>query len=487
MALMTFGSRVSRMNNIEVDDIEISGVSKTDDSYVMDNAIDVSKSIQEEIVEMQNASDIMEEMKEEISQAAVNYADAAGEPSPDEVEVNGTAVAVVPGGTVSEIETDGATDEEVSSQVETKVVELESTVENLMGKLMRTKAYKAKEKLGVNSRRPAKIDLQSISRDPMAAYAQSIEDLGESIKNIGKNIWEWLKNLWSRIVENLKKFFPFFKNAREKGEDIIKKCKEMKRPALKNDEKGDWSERFIITRLFFKKGKPTDVFTKSMPLDSISTIEKVFDSNSDQILQLTSTLSSIMAQSNNLSTLDDIECHYASDSNLKYDANEVNYVGLPTFELTVYGYNKDNLNDYREYLKNGTDEDKEVKLEFGLYRLEFKENEGKKKKQEEKISARELVDFAQSCGEVLRDVGRFKDSVEKAEAKVKKLLEKIEDLDLDKTGFKRTRTGFNLVYIKETVQKILRGLLGSYNTITSFPKLMTSVANEALSAVYNDE
>ena len=485
MGLMTFGTKMARMGATD-----FSGQTETstyDDSYILDNALDENKKIKEELIEMQNAGEIMEEMKDELAQAKVNYVDAAGEPVPEEVEVDGVGVISIPGGTISELETEGATDEEVNSQVETKVVELDATVENLMGRLMKTSAYKAKEKLGIRTRKSVKIDLQSIRRNPMASYAQSIEDLAETVKNVGKNLWEWLKNLWNRIIDNLKSFFPFLKNSREKGEDIIKRCKDIKRPVLKNDEKGDWSERFIVTRLFFKKGNPTNTFTKSMPLDAITTIEKVFDTNNEQALQLSFTLSAIMAQSNNLATLDDIECHYGADSNIKYDAKEVNYVGLPTFDLNVYGYNTDNLEEYRDYLKNGTDDDKEVKLEFGLYRLEFKENESKKKKSEEKIPARELVDFAQSCGEVLREVGRFKDSVDKAEVRVKKLLEKIDDLDLDKLGYKKSALGFNLMYIKDTLQKILRGLLGSYTTITSFPKLMISVANEALAAVKDDK
>lgn len=485
MALMTFGSNLARMGATD-----FSGQTETnpyDDAYLMDNALEEDKSIRGELVEMQNAGEIMEEMKDELVQAKVNYADAAGETAPEEVEVDGITVASVPGGTISELETDGATEEEVASQVETKVVELDTTVENLMGRLMKTSAYNAKERLGVRTRKSKKLDLQSISRNPMAAYSHSIEDLAETIKNVGKNLWEWLKNLWKRIVDNLKSFFPFFKNSREKGEDIIKKCKNIKRPALKNDEKGDWSERFVVTRLFFKKGKPTDLFSKTMPLDAINNVEKVFDHNTDSVQQLSYTLSTIMGQSTNLGTLDDIECRYGADSNIKYDAKEVNFIGFPTYDLSVYGYNEDNLKEYKDYLLHGEDDDKEIRLEFGLYRLEFKENDSKKKKCEEKISARELVDFAQSCGEVLREVGRFKENVEKVEVRVKKLIEKVDDVDLDKLSSSRSSLGFSLVFLKDTIQKILRGLLGCYSTMTSFPKLITSVANEALAAVKDDD
>lgn len=482
--MLTFGRFVASREDAGYSDGDPTVEINDTGAYKLDNIQEDAGVIQQELVEMQNAEETIDEMKDELAQAAVNYADAAGMDKPANVEIDGEEVVEVSSDTESEIDSSAG---DVEDQVTEKTVELEATVENLMGKLMRTRAYKAKEKLGVYSKR-SRVDLQAIRANPLNAYAQTIEELGESIKSAGKAVWDWLKNLWRNIVDRLQKFLPFLRNFRQKGDEICKRCDAIKRPELKNDEKGDWSEKFIIARLFQRKanGKSwQDIMEKSIPLATIDNIEKyVADGSikgSSAAIAILKALKGESISLSNGSSGEDLYAIYGKDSNMKYEVNEISVFGLLSNELTVSAYNTDNFHDYVEYLNDPDQDAKTVKLEIGLYRLDMYENTGRKKKFEEKIPARELLDYAKDCGLTLRNVGRFEQNAKKATDRMKKVLDNIEKLekktqDSDKSTNAAKRGA-------DDIAKVMKSVAAACNTLTSFPKLLISVANEALGAI----
>lgn len=482
--MMTFGKFVASREDAGYSDGDPTVEINDAGAYKLDNIQEDAGVIQQELVEMQNAEGTIEEMKDELAQAAVNYAEASGMDKPANVEIEGEEVVEIGSDVEPEIDASAG---DVDEQVTEKAVELEATVENLMGKLMKTSAYKGKESLGIYSKR-TKVDLQSIRANPLQNYAQSMEELGETIKKAGKRVWDWLKDLWRRIIENISKFLPFLKNFNKKGEDIVRRCDGMKRPELKNDEKGDWSEKFIVSRIFFKKlgGKWESILDKSIPVNTIAALEKNLANNfqnNDAINTLMTTLDSeAKSLSNGPSNTEDLYAVYSTDSNIKYEINELSCIGLLSNELTITAYNEDNFKDYLEYLSDSDKDAKSVKLELGIYRLSAYENEGRKKKFEEKISARELVEYAKDCGMTLRNVGRFEKNAKTSQEKMKKLLDKLDDFEKNVNSANKGQTNIQTRSMDD-LAKTMKAISAACNSITSFPKLLVSVANEALGAV----
>ena len=483
--MMTFGKFVASREDAGYSDGDPTVEINDTGAYKLDNIQEDAGVIQQELVEMQNAEETIEEMKDELAQAAVNYAEATGGEKPSNVEIDGEEVTEVSSDVEPEIDASAG---DVEDQVAEKTVELEATVENLMGRLMKTSAYKAKERLGIYSKR-TRIDLQSIRANPLQNYAQSMEELGETIKNAGKRVWDWLKELWRKIIGNLQRFLPFLRNFQQKGTEIVKRCDAIKRPELKNDEKGDWSDKFIISRIFFKKlgGKWESIMDKSIPLNTISKMEQIV-SKGEAANDAAATLAvTILSEAKSLSnggetSSEDLYALYSADTNIKYEINELAVFGLLSNELTITGFNYDNFKEYSDYLDDSDKDAKTIKLEMGIYKLEFNENSGRKKRHEEKISARDLVDYAKDCGVTLRNVGRFEKNAKDAQNKMKKLLDKLDTFEKNINKAHQGQTNAQTRSMDD-LSKMLKAVAGACNSLTSFPKLLVSVANEALSAV----
>lgn len=480
---MTFGSFVSREDAGYSDGdptVEINDAG----AYKLDGIQEDIGIVQQEMIEHENAEAVIDEMKEELEQAAVNYADAAGMDKPSEVKIDGETVVEVDGGTESEIETDGASDSEVEEQVVEKTTELEVNVENLMGKLLKKRSADGKAIFNIYTKK-TKLDLQAIRANPLDAYSNSIEELGETIKAAGKRLKDWLMKIWESIRSNLAKIIPFFKNFREKGEAMVKAAKDIKRPELKNDEKGDWSERFIFMRLWSKGSADTikDFMNRNNPSSQlqgvesiISTIERANKGSGDT--DWSSINENMITMINSLpviSSFKDLKVYSVSESEKSYSGDEIKYLGMPTYDLTIQGICKDNFDEYVDYIKSTNDDDKRVKLDIGSYKFQIIENEGNKKKMEEKVPARELLDVAIACGTAVQEYGRYEESAKRADDKMKKLLEKVDKIDSSAgSGDKRA---------SEDLGKYIKAHMSAFNNLGSFPKLLLSVGNEALGAV----
>lgn len=460
---MTFGSFVSREDASHIEgaiapqQVEIINTQLSD-------AVSDGNAIQQEIVEMENAEQVIQQMEQVASDNAVNIAAAEGQPAPENI-VDSAGEVVAPVNPESQPVIDqNSTPEEVNNVAAQTV----ATVESLMGNL-KFNHKKYSNITGVKSM-PSCESLVRNRYNGLLNLKITQEALGDTIKDLYNKAKDFIKRIIEKIREWLAKYIPFFKNIREKGDALVKKASEIKRPELKNPDKDfEPSDRFIVVKFVVKDlglmANASKTIGSAM-VDAISnrkTAKETWDALKGN--------ANIKA-SKILESLDKANCKIVgvTESNNQYELNEI-AMGTMGDNLTFPGLI---LSDSG---KAGED-DYNYRSEFTVKTLRVSVDK-KDAKTKFKLTAKEFQDFAKLMGERAKDSWRLKDEIEKLNDELKKAanaLDKHHADEKNKDDDKKKTSQSDLCTAARTVMTAIMG-------VSTYPQLLLKVGNEAVDQI----